>query len=97
MSIIKYSPSPTERKWCRDTIDQIEDYLPSQYSLVAQARLKNMGIELSRRYICDCKNLKRHDRRVVEVLAQMVRDYNKRPKLPTRDEIAQKYFERISS
>lgn len=82
-----YSPTPAERRECRDIIVRIVDYLPKQYTLVAQARLKNQGIVVERRYITDCKNMLRHDIRVVKVLEQMVRDYNSLPKIATREDI----------
>lgn len=88
----KHSPTPAERRWCTDTIVKIADYLPRQYSLVAQARLKSKGIEVSRRYITDCKNLLRHDARVVKVLEQMARDLEKGPKIITKEDIKRKYF-----
>ena len=85
-----FSPTPAERRWCRDTIVRIVDYLPRQYSLVAQARLKKKGIEVSTRYIIDCKNMLRHDPRVVEVLEQMARDHSTLTKVANRHDIRRK-------
>lgn len=88
----KYRSTPAERRWCIDTIAQIQDFLPSQYSDLAQARLRQQGIEVSRYYIRQCKKLVRHDERVVKVLEQIARNSGKSIQLPTRDEIKQKYF-----
>ena len=88
----KYRSTPAERRWCIDTIARIEDYIPNQYSELAQARLRQQGIEVSCYYIRQCKKLARHDERVVKVLEQIARDSSKSIKLPTRDEIQKKYF-----
>ena len=66
----KFSPTPEEREWCRYTVLRIANQLPKQYSAVTQARLRKQSIEVSRRYICDCKNLLRHDIRVVKVFEE---------------------------
>lgn len=79
--------TPADRRWCIDTIVRISDFLPIQYSLVAQARLREQDIEVSRRYITDCKNLKRYNPDVVRTLEQMVRDLNHFPKIATREDI----------
>lgn len=92
MGEIKYSTTESEQTWCIDTISRIKAYLPKHYTGVAQARLKKLGVDVSSRYITDCKNLRRHDARVVAVLEQMARDSGKSIKLPTRDEIMKKYF-----
>jgi hypothetical protein len=81
------SLTPADRRWCIDTIVRISDFLPTQYSLVAQERLRKQGIEVSRRYITDCKNLKRYNVTVVSTLEQMVRDLNKLPRISNREDI----------
>lgn len=88
----KYRSTTIERKWCIDTIVRIEDFIPNHYSELAQARLRQQGIEVSCYYIRQCKKLYRHDIRVVKVLEQIARESSKSIKLPTRDEIKQKYF-----
>lgn len=87
----KFSPTPEEREWCRHTVISIANQLPKQYSAVTQARLKKQGVEVSRRYICDCKNLLRHDIRVVRVLEDLARDLGKKNKFYGREEILKKF------
>ena len=87
----KYSPTSEEREWCRHTVLRITDQLPKQYSAVTQARLKKQGIEVSRRYICDCKNLLRHDIRVVKVFEDLARDLGSRHKIYGREEIRKRF------
>lgn len=92
MSESKYSPTREEQRWCRETIDRINDLIPKHYTGVALARLESLGISVTQREVIDCRNGRRHDIRIVSVLEQMARDLGKRPNLPTRDEIRQKYF-----
>lgn len=87
-----YNSTPADRRWCIDTIVRIEDFIPNHYSELAQARLRQQGIEVTRYYIRQCKKLVRHDVRVVKVLEQIARDSGKSIKLSTKDEIKQKYF-----
>ena len=68
-----YNPTPEEREWCRKTVMRIAHHLPKQFSVVVQAKLKSQGINVSLRYIFDCKNLLRHDPRVVKALMGIVR------------------------
>lgn len=86
----KYSPTPEERELCRHTVMNIAHQLPKQYSAVVQARLRKQGIEVSRRYICDCKNLLRHDIRVVKVFEEITRDLGRKSKVYNREEIRKK-------
>ena len=69
----KHSPTPEEREWCRQTVVRIAPQLPKHYSTAVQAKLKSQGIEVSLRYIFDCKNLLRHDSRVVRALMEIAR------------------------
>ena len=47
---------------------EIEDDLPTQYSLVIQQRLSKKGIKVEQDHIRHCRSLKAHDPRVVKEL-----------------------------
>ena len=85
-----YSPTPEEKEWCIQTVMRIKNQIPGQYSGIVKARLESQGIEKSNRYIIDCKNLLRHDIRVVRVLEDLARDLNRKIKLPDRNDIRRK-------
>lgn len=66
--------TPKEREWCTKTILRINNQLPIHYSIFTKGRLKKRGIEVSTRYIIDCRNLMRYDTRVVKALEKLTQD-----------------------
>ena len=87
----KYSSTPEEKEWCIQTIMRIANQIPQQYSDRVKARLNRQGIEVSNRYIIDCKNLLRYDIRVVKVFEDLARDLNSTNKAFDREKIIRNF------
>lgn len=87
----RFSPTPEEKEWCIQTVSRISHQIPKQYTGIVKARLKNQGIEVTTRYIIDCKNMLRHDIRVVRVLEDLARDLNRTNKVFDREKILRNF------
>ena len=87
----KFSPTPEEKEYCIQTVMRINNQIPHQYSDMVKARLERKGIEVNNRYIIDCKNLLRHDIRVVKVFEELARDRNSKNKVYNRNDILRKH------
>lgn len=69
----KRTHTRAEKRWCMETILNIQEDLPYQYSAEVQLKLRRKGIEVSEQYIRQCRQLRRFDSRVVEEMEKLAR------------------------